>query len=62
MAKQSAHKKYIHGKGQYFTTNEYLKECVFSLIKNDPNLILEPSMGQGRFGRLCEVEETGDRF
>jgi len=45
--KQSDHKKYIHEKGQYFTTNEYLKECVFSLIKNDPDLILEPSMGQG---------------
>ena len=34
-------------KGQYFTTNLYLKECVFTLIKNNPTIILEPSMGQG---------------
>lgn len=36
-----------HSKGQYFTTNEYLKNCVWSLIENDPKIILEPSMGQG---------------
>jgi len=34
-------------KGQYFTTNLYLKKCVFTLIKNKPTIILEPSMGQG---------------
>ena len=36
-----------HGKGQYFTKNEYLKNCVFSLISNNPSTILEPSVGRG---------------
>ena len=39
--------QYCKKKGQYFTTNLYLKECVFTLIKNNPRTILEPSMGQG---------------
>jgi adenine-specific DNA-methyltransferase len=33
--------------GQYFTTNNELKEKVFELIKNNPLRILEPSIGQG---------------
>ncbi len=33
--------------GQYFTKNLILKEKVYEFIKNDPELILEPSMGQG---------------
>lgn len=37
----------MYQKGQYFTTNEYLKDCVFNLILNKPSLILEPSIGQG---------------
>lgn len=41
------HKKSIHEKGQYFTTNSYLKDCVYKLINNKPNIILEPSVGQG---------------
>jgi len=45
--KQNAQRKKIHEKGQYFTTNPYLKDCVFKLIQNDGNLILEPSMGRG---------------
>ena len=36
-----------HEKGQYFTTNTFLKESVYKLIKNNPNVILEPSVGQG---------------
>jgi adenine-specific DNA-methyltransferase len=39
--------QYSKQKGQYFTTNLYLKECVFTLINNNPRTILEPSMGQG---------------
>ena len=39
--------KDIHQKGQYFTTNVYLKETVSSLIGNNPDKILEPSVGQG---------------
>jgi len=33
--------------GQYFTTNNELKEKVYNFILNKPNLILEPSIGQG---------------
>ena len=33
--------------GQYFTTNNELKEKVYSFILNKPKLILEPSIGQG---------------
>ena len=31
-----------HQLGQYFTTNEELKEKVYSFILNKPNNILEP--------------------
>ena len=40
-------KQTLHSKGQYFTTNEYLKQCVYKLILNKPSVILEPSMGRG---------------
>ena len=33
--------------GQYFTTNNELKEKVFEFILNSPSNILEPSIGQG---------------
>lgn len=33
--------------GQYFTTNNDLKEKMFSFILNDPTNILEPSIGHG---------------
>ena len=36
-----------HEKGQYFTTNTFLKENVYKLIENNPSIILEPSIGQG---------------
>ena len=36
-----------HDLGQYFTTNLILKRQVFDFIKNEPKLILEPSIGQG---------------
>ena len=39
--------KSIHTLGQYFTTNLDLKEKLVEMIKNDPILILEPSIGQG---------------
>ena len=32
---------------QYFTTNEYLQEAIYSLILNNPNRILEPCVGRG---------------
>ena len=40
-------KKSIHDKGQYFTTNIFLKESVYKLILNNPINILEPSAGRG---------------
>jgi adenine-specific DNA-methyltransferase len=33
--------------GQYFTTNNELKEIVYKFISNNPTNILEPSIGQG---------------
>ncbi len=33
--------------GQYYTTDNGLKEKVFSFIKNAPSVILEPSVGRG---------------
>ena len=33
--------------GQYFTTNDKLKEIVYKFILNNPQNILEPSIGQG---------------
>ena len=39
-------KKY-HELGQYFTTHNVLQAKVVEFIKNTPNIILEPSIGQG---------------
>lgn len=36
-----------HSLGQYFTTNNELKEIVYKFILNKPTYILEPSIGQG---------------
>lgn len=36
-----------HDLGQYFTTNQSLKNKVFEFILNSPSVILEPSIGQG---------------
>ena len=37
----------IHSKGQYFTTDPTLQYIVLDFIKNNPKIILEPSIGQG---------------
>lgn len=37
----------MNNKGQYFTKNEYLKINTYDLIKNKPDIILEPSVGEG---------------
>jgi len=44
---QQSHKTTIHGKGQYFTTNTLLKESVRDLVLNNPERVLEPSVGRG---------------
>tara|TARA_B110000008_G_C16951982_1_gene556677 strand:+ start:816 stop:1961 length:1146 start_codon:yes stop_codon:yes gene_type:complete len=36
-----------YNKGQYFTTNTFLQDSVYKLIKNKSRIILEPSVGQG---------------
>jgi len=36
-----------HDLGQYFTTNDSLKQKVLELVMNNPTVILEPSVGQG---------------
>ena len=33
--------------GQYFTTNDELKQKIFEFILNNPTNILEPSIGRG---------------
>ena len=38
---------YIKSMGQYFTTNELLREAVVDMISNSPTTILEPSVGRG---------------
>lgn len=38
---------YIKSMGQYFTTNEILREAVVNMIGNSPKTILEPSVGRG---------------
>ena len=45
--KMSSVKTTTHDLGQYFTTNTELKENVYNLILNNPDIILEPSIGQG---------------
>ena len=39
--------KSIHELGQYFTTNDGLKNKVLEYVLNSPDVILEPSVGQG---------------
>jgi hypothetical protein len=36
----------IHSFGQYFTTNLELKKKLVEMIKNEPDVILEPSIGR----------------
>jgi adenine-specific DNA-methyltransferase len=44
--------------GQYFTTNNELKEIVYKFILNKPNEILEPSIGQGDLVKLILDKHT----
>lgn len=62
-------KEYIHSKGQYFTKNITLLNCVLDFILNKPKKILEPSIGRGDIVRyisnkidtnfdMCEIDEN----
>jgi adenine-specific DNA-methyltransferase len=46
--------------GQYFTTNKTLREIVVSFILNDPDKILEPSLGQGDLVQEVLENYNGD--
>lgn len=48
--------------GQYFTTNEKLKEKVFEFILNEPSNILEPSIGQGDLVRFIMDKNPNIKF
>ena len=49
-------KSNIHEKGQYFTSNAFLKQCVRDLVLNNPERVLEPSVGRGDLiDSLCSV-------
>ena len=41
------YKSEIHEKGQYFTSNSLLKQCVNKFVLNNPVRVLEPSVGRG---------------
>lgn len=67
--KTKMNKEYIHSKGQYFTKNTSLQECVIKFIKNKPEIILEPSIGRGDLVKciqgkiktkfyMCEIDEN----
>ena len=46
--------------GQYFTTNTFLKQTVRSLILNNPQKILEPSVGRGDL--LIDIQIPYDAY
>ena len=49
-------------KGQYFTTNKFLKKSVYNLILNNPSLILEPSVGQGDLIEYIKTKKQDIKF
>ena len=51
-----------HPLGQYFTTNPDLKQKVFQFIMNDPEIILEPSVGQGDLIQMVYNNNTNIIF
>lgn len=48
--------------GQYFTKNLELKECVNKFILNDPDIILEPSIGRGDLVEFVSSKRNGVVF
>jgi len=48
--------------GQYFTTNNKLKEKVFEFVLNEPSIILEPSIGQGDLVRFIADKNPNIKF
>lgn len=46
----------LHELGQYFTCNALLQSKVCEFIKNDPQVILEPSVGQGHLIQALQTQ------
>jgi adenine-specific DNA-methyltransferase len=55
-------KKIIHNLGQYFTTDIELKKIAHSFILNNPENILEPSIGQGDLVSYILEQNTNITF
>ena len=51
-----------HKLGQYFTTNQILKDKLYEFIKNDPDCILEPSIGQGDLVKHVKSNNQNIKF
>ena len=51
-----------HELGQYFTTNNILQEKVFQFILNNPENILEPSVGQGDLVKFVQDKRDDTLF
>ena len=48
--------------GQYFTTNYDLKNKVLEFVMNKPNVILEPSVGQGDLIEIIYNSDNNIQF
>ena len=48
--------------GQYFTTNDTLKNKVLEFVMNKPEIILEPSVGQGDLVQIIHNKNSKIRF
>ena len=51
-----------HSLGQYFTTNNVLKQTVFEFILNNPDNILEPSIGRGDLVLFLKNKKSNINF
>ena len=52
----------IHEKGQYFTKDISLQDNVFKMIKNNPDTILEPSVGRGDLVQYSQRQNSKIKF
>ena len=52
----------VHEKGQYFTKDVSLQESVYKMIKNNPDIILEPSVGRGDLVQYVQNKNYSIKF
>ena len=62
MGSNDNNKETIHNFGQYFTKNEELQKKVFEFVMNDPDIILEPSVGQGHLIQIIQKNTNKMQF